>query len=215
MPSSPAGQGIRSTPANSRLNLELDTGLSCFHFLCSLPAGYCSLILFSSLLGSISSPDFLSSRQLSIGAIESRQGTITSANMATQADVAELKTQGVIEAAQDPNSKVTAEDAQARIVHESKKAGAIALTFDPNASPEEKAAQARAVSGSNYPVLVTHVLTASSEYLRISTTSTNRKPYRSPLTLTMASLAHTIYHHQQQLVHLRPLHLRKISLGSH
>jgi hypothetical protein len=66
--------------------------------------------------------------------------------MATQSEAAELKTQGVIEAAQDPNSKVTAEDAQERIVAESKKAGAVALTFDPNASPEEKAAQARAVS---------------------------------------------------------------------
>lgn len=66
--------------------------------------------------------------------------------MATQSEAAELKTQGVIEAAQDHNSKVSAADAQERIVHESKKAGAVALTFDPNASPEEKAAQARAVS---------------------------------------------------------------------
>jgi len=66
--------------------------------------------------------------------------------MPTPSEAAELKTQGVIEAAQDPNSKVTAEDAQQRIVHESKRAGAVALTFDPNASPEEKAAQARAVS---------------------------------------------------------------------
>jgi hypothetical protein len=65
--------------------------------------------------------------------------------MATQSQAAELKTQGVIEAAQDPNSGVSAADAEKKIVDESKKAGAIALTFDPNASPEEKAAQARAV----------------------------------------------------------------------
>lgn len=57
----------------------------------------------------------------------------------------ELKAQGVIEAAQDPNSGVTAEDAQQKIVTESKKAGVPAFTFDPNATPEQKAAQARAV----------------------------------------------------------------------
>lgn len=46
--------------------------------------------------------------------------------------------------ANDPNSSVTAEDAQKKIVDESKKAGVAAFTFDPNASPEAKAAQARA-----------------------------------------------------------------------
>ena len=66
--------------------------------------------------------------------------------MSTQADAAELKAQGVVEAAQDPNSSVTADDAQQKIVAESKKAGIPAFTFDPDASPEEKAAQARAVS---------------------------------------------------------------------
>lgn len=58
---------------------------------------------------------------------------------------AELKTQGVIEAAQDPNSGVSADDAQQKMIAESKKAGVPAFTFDPDASPEEKAAQARAV----------------------------------------------------------------------
>ena len=67
--------------------------------------------------------------------------------MASQASsAAELKAQGVIEAAQDPNSSVTSADAQQKIVIESKKAGVAAFTFDPDASPEEKAAQARAVS---------------------------------------------------------------------
>ena len=58
---------------------------------------------------------------------------------------AELKAQGVEEAARDPNSKVTAEDAEKVMADESKKAGVAAYRFDPNASPEEKAAAARAV----------------------------------------------------------------------
>ena len=57
----------------------------------------------------------------------------------------ELKAQGAVEAAQDPNSSVTADDAQRVLLNESKKAGATVLQFDPNASPEEKAAQAKAV----------------------------------------------------------------------
>ena len=61
-------------------------------------------------------------------------------------EAAELKAQGVVEAAQDPNSSVTAEDAQKKIVQESKKAGVAAFEFDPDATPEQKAAQARAVS---------------------------------------------------------------------
>ncbi|KAG4031408.1 hypothetical protein MFRU_009g01820 [Monilinia fructicola] len=56
----------------------------------------------------------------------------------------ELKQQGAVEAAQDPNSSITAADAQAKIVHESRRAGVSAFSFDPDASPEEKAAQARA-----------------------------------------------------------------------
>jgi hypothetical protein len=62
------------------------------------------------------------------------------------ASAAEIKTEGAVEMAQDPNSSVTADDAQKKLVEESKKAGVAAFTFDPNASPEEKAAQARAVS---------------------------------------------------------------------
>ncbi|KAF2756287.1 tricalbin [Pseudovirgaria hyperparasitica] len=64
--------------------------------------------------------------------------------MATQRSEAELKQQGAIEAAADPNSSVTAQDAEDKLVNEAKKGGATALQFDPNASPEEKAAQARA-----------------------------------------------------------------------
>ncbi|KAK7528268.1 uncharacterized protein IWZ02DRAFT_4294 [Phyllosticta citriasiana] len=56
---------------------------------------------------------------------------------------AELKQQGAVEAAQDPNSIVSPEDAEEKVVKEAKKAGGAALAFDPDASPEEKAAQAR------------------------------------------------------------------------
>jgi hypothetical protein len=58
----------------------------------------------------------------------------------------ELKQQGAVEAAQDPNSNITAEDAERVLVDESKKAGATTLQFDPDATPEEKAAQAKSVS---------------------------------------------------------------------
>ncbi|KAJ0355311.1 hypothetical protein KNSL1_001034 [Colletotrichum chrysophilum] len=64
----------------------------------------------------------------------------------TEKEKNELKVQGVVEAAQDPESNVSADDAQKKIVEESKKAGITAFTFDPDASPEEKRAQAAAVS---------------------------------------------------------------------
>lgn len=57
----------------------------------------------------------------------------------------ELKQQGAVEAAQDENDPVTAQDAEKVMVDESKKGGAAAFQFDPDASPEEKAAQAGAV----------------------------------------------------------------------
>ena len=58
----------------------------------------------------------------------------------------ELKSQGAIEAAQDPNSTVTPEDAERVMMNESKKAGATTLKFDPNATPAEKEAQAASVN---------------------------------------------------------------------
>ncbi len=66
--------------------------------------------------------------------------------MSVNSMAGELKAQGVEEASRDPDSSVTADDAQRKILIESKKAGVAAFTFDPDASPEEKAAQARAVS---------------------------------------------------------------------
>ena len=59
--------------------------------------------------------------------------------------VGELKSQGAADAARDPDSNVTSEDAEQTMIDETKKAGGAAFQFDPNASPEEKAAQARAV----------------------------------------------------------------------
>lgn len=65
--------------------------------------------------------------------------------MATSQQTSELKQQGAIEAARDPASAVTADDAQKLLVKESKNAGVAALTFNPDASPAEKRAQAKAV----------------------------------------------------------------------
>jgi hypothetical protein len=65
--------------------------------------------------------------------------------MATASRASELKQQGALEAAQDPNSSVTAQAAERTVVEEAKKAGSAAFEFNPDASPEEKRAQARAV----------------------------------------------------------------------
>lgn len=58
----------------------------------------------------------------------------------------ELKAQGAVEAARNPDSNVTAEDAEKVMIEESRKAGATALHFSADATPEEKAAQAREVN---------------------------------------------------------------------
>lgn len=65
--------------------------------------------------------------------------------MATTGREGELKTQGVIEAAQDPNSNVTSTDVETKILDEARKAGVAAYHFDPNASAEEKKAQLKDV----------------------------------------------------------------------
>jgi hypothetical protein len=65
--------------------------------------------------------------------------------MATAQSASELKQQGAIEAAQNPNSNVTAAAAEQTVIDEAKKGGSAAYQFDPDASPEEKRAQARAV----------------------------------------------------------------------
>ncbi|KAI1409693.1 tricalbin [Hypoxylon sp. FL1857] len=64
--------------------------------------------------------------------------------MSTEREAGELKTQGALEASRDPESTVTSDDAQKKLVEESKNAGVAAFTFNPDASPEEKRAQAKA-----------------------------------------------------------------------
>ncbi|RYP42912.1 hypothetical protein DL770_011954 [Monosporascus sp. CRB-9-2] len=64
--------------------------------------------------------------------------------MATAQEAHELKLQGAIEASRDPESSITADEAERRLVEESRNAGVAAFTFDPDASPEEKRAQAKA-----------------------------------------------------------------------
>ena len=65
--------------------------------------------------------------------------------MSTAREAEELKQQGVVEAAANPETNVTADDAQRTIVQASRNAGVAAFTFDPDASPEQKKAQAKAV----------------------------------------------------------------------
>lgn len=65
--------------------------------------------------------------------------------MSTAKEANELKQQGAVEAAANPESSVTADDAQKEIVEASRNAGVAAFTFDPDASPEQKKAQAKAV----------------------------------------------------------------------
>ncbi len=65
--------------------------------------------------------------------------------MATTNHDAELKSQGVLEAARDPNSSVTAYAAEHAAMQQAKAAGAPTFEFDPDASPEEKKAQMKAV----------------------------------------------------------------------
>src|SRR5690348_3604371 len=65
--------------------------------------------------------------------------------MATGAQEAELKQQGALEASRDPNSLVSAEDAERKALEESKRAGVEAYSFDPDATAEQKAAQAKSV----------------------------------------------------------------------
>jgi hypothetical protein len=63
----------------------------------------------------------------------------------TAREAEELKLQGAIEAAQNPESQISAEDAERELVSKSRNAGITAFQFDPDASPEEKRAQTKAV----------------------------------------------------------------------
>ncbi|KAL2757592.1 hypothetical protein ACRALDRAFT_1039836 [Sodiomyces alcalophilus JCM 7366] len=64
--------------------------------------------------------------------------------MSTATEKNELRIEGVVESAQNPETNTTADDVQQKILEESRRAGVTALTFDPDASIEEKKRQARA-----------------------------------------------------------------------
>jgi hypothetical protein len=64
--------------------------------------------------------------------------------MATESRASELKQQGALEAARDPNSSVTADQAGDMVLEEARRGGSAAYKFDPDATPEQKAAQAKA-----------------------------------------------------------------------
>ena len=64
----------------------------------------------------------------------------------TDSRAAELKAQGALEASRDPNSSVTARDAEDAMMNQAKAGGAAAFEFDPDATPEQKKAQLQAVS---------------------------------------------------------------------
>ena len=66
--------------------------------------------------------------------------------MSSASQVPEIKAQAIQEAARDPGTNVTSDDAQKTFADQSKQAGIPAYKFDPNASPAEKAAAARDVS---------------------------------------------------------------------
>ncbi|KAF1952858.1 tricalbin [Byssothecium circinans] len=70
--------------------------------------------------------------------------------MSTISRANELKAQGAVEAAQDPDSNVTAQAAENVMMDEARKGGSAAYSFNPNASPEEKAAQAKAQVPDNF-----------------------------------------------------------------
>lgn len=81
----------------------------------------------------------------------------------------ELKAQGVVEAARDPNSSVNAADAEKALKDHAQAGGAAAFEFNPDASPEEKAAQAKAVSecqwcGIGEAELTAHVTASRTTY---------------------------------------------------
>ncbi|KAF1831287.1 tricalbin [Decorospora gaudefroyi] len=64
--------------------------------------------------------------------------------MATESRESELKQQGVLDAAKDANSSITAAQAEKAVVDQARAGGSAAFQFDPDASPEQKRAQARA-----------------------------------------------------------------------
>jgi hypothetical protein len=103
--------------------------------------------------------------------------------MATAAQASELKQQGVIDAAKDPDSGLTAEAAQNTVVKEAKKGGSAAFQFDPDASVEDKREQARSVRTMLKHGLGAHLTdTLYSTSLLASITNGTPMPLPSPQT---------------------------------
>lgn len=72
--------------------------------------------------------------------------------MPTAQEANELKQQGAVEAARNPESQVTSDVAERVILEESRKAGVLAMSFDPDATPAEKRAKVKAVSQTKQPL---------------------------------------------------------------
>lgn len=90
----------------------------------------------------------------------------------------ELKAQGVVEAAQDPNSSVNAADAEKALKDHARAGGAAAFEFNPDASPEEKAAQAKEVQLQPNKSYYEHIAdTIDSEQAHGCTESTKLLPW--------------------------------------
>ncbi|KAI4671195.1 uncharacterized protein J4E88_009228 [Alternaria novae-zelandiae] len=70
--------------------------------------------------------------------------------MATASRESELKRQGLLDAAKDPNSSITANQAEKSLVDQAQAGGSVAFQFDPDASPEQKRAQARTRVPANF-----------------------------------------------------------------
>jgi len=112
----------------------------------------------------------------------------------------ELKQQGVIEAARDPHTSVTAEDAETRMLKEAKGSGAAAFQFDPNATAAEKAQQAKAVRPFYRPHLKETVFesanhnTACAGRLKGDKTAQSRRPCIRSGTSTRPERVRTAFH---------------------
>lgn len=103
---------------------------------------------------------------------------------------AELKQQGAIEAAQDPNTNVAPEDAEQKVLDEARKAGGAALAFNPDASPAEKAAQARSVSAPPSTILsqITNCVPLWPTHPRACTACVARHRRSAALTISLGSI---------------------------
>lgn len=86
--------------------------------------------------------------------------------MATEQPANELKQQGALEASRNPESSVSAEDAENKVLEDTRSAGVAAFKFDPDDTPAEKKAQAREV-GAHYAVAAP-AQPANSSFYRLS-----------------------------------------------